>query len=352
MKKLLTYCPLLFIICAFTGCGSIGAKTASISTIYGTTAILSLLLLIAYCYLIYQKDIWFLLLFSSVLIVNVGYFCLSISTVLEEALLANRISYLGSVFLPLAMLFIILDILKIRFPKWASLLLFIVAITIFFIAASPGYLTIYYKEVSLQTVNGITHLEKIYGPWHSIYLFYLLTYFFVMVFIIARAIHNKNISSVCHSTMFAIAVLINIGVWMIEQLVSINFEILSVSYIITELFLLSLNVIMTENENLKTQIPQKQTQVFAPLDETAPEALKNNPQDSISEIQKQLLLNLERLTKTEHLIFDYYMNGLSTKEIMAELNITENTLKFHNKNIYSKLNVSSRRQLMEIYCNL
>ena len=136
MKKLLTYCPLLlFVICALTGCGSIGAKTTSISIIYGTTAILSLLLLAAYCYLIYQKDIWFLLLFSSVLIVNVGYFCLSISTILEEALLANRISYLGSVLLPLAMLFIILDILKIRFPKWASLLLFIVAIAIFFIAA-------------------------------------------------------------------------------------------------------------------------------------------------------------------------------------------------------------------------
>ena len=28
--------------------------------------------------------------------------------------------------------------------------------------------------------------------------------------------------------------------------------------------------------------------------------------------------------------------------------ITENTVKFHNKNIYSKLGVSSRKQLLEI----
>ena len=34
---------------------------------------------------------------------------------------------------------------------------------------------------------------------------------------------------------------------------------------------------------------------------------------------------------------------------MAELNIKENTLKFHNKNLYSKLGVSSRKQLLEIY---
>lgn len=350
MKKLLIYSPLLFVIFTLTGCGAIGAKSTSVSLIYGATTILSLFLLIGYCYLIYQKDIWFLLLFSSVLVVNAGYFCLSISTVLEEALLANRISYLGSVFLPLSMLFIILDILKIRIPQWTSLFLFIVAIAIFFIAASPGYLTIYYKEVSLQTVNGITYLEKVYGPWHNIYLFYLLAYFSVMVFIIIRAIHNKNISSARHSALFAIAVLINIGVWLIEQLVSINFEMLSISYIVTELFLLGLNIIMTENESLKTQIPSKLAQVAAPLDETPPQDSENNSEDSISEIQKQVLLNLERLTKTEHIIFDYYIEGLSTKEVMDKLNITENTLKFHNKNIYSKLNVSSRRQLMEIYC--
>lgn len=349
MKKLLISSPLLFFIGVLTGCEAIGTKTTNISIIYGTTTILSLLLLIAYCYLIYQKDIWFLLLFSSVLIVNVGYLCLSISTVLEEALLANRISYLGSVFLPLAMLFIILNILKINFPKWVALLLFIVAIAIFLIAASPGYLTIYYKEVSLQTVNENTCLEKVYGPWHSIYLFYLLTYFTIMVFIIARAIHNHNITSVFHSAIFASAVLINIGVWLIEQLVSINFEMLSVSYIVTELFLLGLNVILIENENLKTQISKHPSLTSAPSHENIQEAVGHTSEDSISEIQRQCLLNLEKLTKTERRIFDYYIDGLSTKEIISELKITENTLKFHNKNIYSKLNVSSRRQLIEIY---
>ena len=35
-------------------------------------------------------------------------------------------------------------------------------------------------------------------------------------------------------------------------------------------------------------------------------------------------------------------------ELLNELNITENTLKYHNKNIYGKLGVSSRKQLKEI----
>jgi DNA-binding CsgD family transcriptional regulator len=32
------------------------------------------------------------------------------------------------------------------------------------------------------------------------------------------------------------------------------------------------------------------------------------------------------------------------------LDITENTLKYHNRNIYGKLGVSSRKQMLEIVC--
>ena len=55
------------------------------------------------------------------------------------------------------------------------------------------------------------------------------------------------------------------------------------------------------------------------------------------------------LTKTEKLIFQCYLAGKSTKDILEELSIKENTLKFHNKNIYGKLGVSSRKQLLEVY---
>jgi DNA-binding CsgD family transcriptional regulator len=33
---------------------------------------------------------------------------------------------------------------------------------------------------------------------------------------------------------------------------------------------------------------------------------------------------------------------------MLSLNIKENTLKYHNRNIYNKLGVSSRKQLIEL----
>ena len=57
------------------------------------------------------------------------------------------------------------------------------------------------------------------------------------------------------------------------------------------------------------------------------------------------------LSKTEREIFDYYVSGLSTKEILASANIRESTLKYHNSHIYEKLNVKSRKELL-IYISL
>ena len=62
----------------------------------------------------------------------------------------------------------------------------------------------------------------------------------------------------------------------------------------------------------------------------------------------RFLTRVDTLTPTERCIYDYYLEKKTTKEILELLNIKENTLKFHNKNIYSKLEVSSRKELISI----
>lgn len=56
--------------------------------------------------------------------------------------------------------------------------------------------------------------------------------------------------------------------------------------------------------------------------------------------------NLGMLTPTEHRVYELYLSGNTAKQISEILHITENTLKYHNKNIYSKLGISSRKQLL------
>ena len=62
---------------------------------------------------------------------------------------------------------------------------------------------------------------------------------------------------------------------------------------------------------------------------------------------KMFIDSLSTLTTKEKEIFDLYTRGLSTKDIIAQQQISENTLKYHNKNIYSKLGVKSRKELLQ-----
>ena len=111
MKKLFASIPaLLLMLLSLSGCNRTGEKSSSLSAIYAVAAILSLALLIGCLCLVKKKKAWFIVLFSSVLIVNTGYTLLSVSTGLEMALMANRIAYFGSVFLPFSMLMIILTV--------------------------------------------------------------------------------------------------------------------------------------------------------------------------------------------------------------------------------------------------
>ena len=333
---------LLSVIFLLSGCSSIGNKTASMTIIYMATTFLAFLLLLGYILSIKKKEIWFYVLFASVLVVNAGYLMLSVSKTLNMALWANRISYLGSVFLPLSMLKTIQKISKLQYKKWVSGILIGISAVVFFIAASPGWLDIYYKSATLENINGVSVLNKEYGSWHSIYLFYLMGYFTVMIATTIYAIIRKKVESVSHIIIILAAVFVNILVWLFEQLVRIDFEILSISYIITELFLLSVYLMIQNQEKLIAAL--KAQTITTP--KTASSDL-NKDSKEFTEHCKFIAEQLPKLTPTERSVYDCYLAGKSTKEVLSELSIMENTLKFHNKNLYSKLGVSSRKQLLE-----
>ena len=295
--------------------------------IYFVLALLSAIVLFGYIIFNKKRKNWNLVLFSSVFVVNLGYSFLSVSNSVETALWANRLAYLGSVLLPLSMLMIILKVSKIRYKKWLPIALLFLCAIVFLIAGSPGFSDIYYKEVTLLKVNGATVLEKVYGPWHKIYLFYLLGYFAATVAVVLYSNVKKKIDSTVHAVLLNLAIFVNIGVWLFEQIVKIEFEILSVSYVVCELFILGLDIMVQEQQKLREIIAQK---------------------EEFINTQAQFKKNLKKLTETEQKVYALYIEGKTTKEVLEILDIKENTLKFHNKNIYDKLAVSSKKELIQI----
>lgn len=78
------------------------------------------------------------------------------------------------------------------------------------------------------------------------------------------------------------------------------------------------------------------------LDRIADEAHRSLDSDSYQLFTEQLT----KLTAREQEVFNLYVEGKTSKEIMAIMGITINGLKWHNKNIYVKLGVTSRKELL------
>ena len=306
------------------------------SIIYIIAAVCSLLCLITYSAFIKKKYPWFWVLFVAITVVNIGYYAISVSKTVEAAIWANRVSYFGSVFLPVAMLMIVLNATNLKHPKWLAVLLVCLGVPVFLIATSYPYSNIYYEAVTIDISRGYSTLVKEYGPCHNLYMVYLVGYFAVMIAVVTRAISKKKSTSVPQTVMLLGAVFVNICVWAIEQFVDIEFEFLSLSYIITELFLIGVYALLQDTER---RIALVREQACVKDDE-----LQEIPSAAID----MFVHGLETLTHTEKLVYDLYVAGKSTKEVLDEMNIKENTLKYHNKNIYGKLGVNSRKELKAI----
>lgn len=315
----------------------------NISYAYGLTSLLALALAVGYWGIIRKRDLWLVLLFLSVVLVNLGYFSLSLSRTLEEALLANRIAYLGSVFLPLCMLRSVLNVCCISCKKTVSLLLLGITVIVFLIAASPGYLDCYYSSAELVFVNGAATLEKTYGPLHIVYLLYLLGHFGAMVAVTAFAILKKRISSVGQAALLVTIVCLNIIVWAVEQLVDMNFEFLSVSYIVSELLLLLLYGILQGHEPAAAPaVPPDAACAPAEPEKPAPPPLLSEPQIArISEFWAQTY----QLTGRETDVLQAILRNTRRKAIAELMSVTEATVKKHTGNIFSKLAVANRQEL-------
>ncbi|MBR6608977.1 MAG: helix-turn-helix transcriptional regulator [Oscillospiraceae bacterium] len=109
--------------------------------------------------------------------------------------------------------------------------------------------------------------------------------------------------------------------------------------------LIGVHMMINEHQRIKEQLLQLSTKNTPAAEEIISEA-------DITEIKDQFIKGYSELTPKEKEVFDMYVAGCGTKEILAGLNIKENTLKYHNKNIYAKLGITSRKQLVAVYKQL
>lgn len=213
---------------------------------YAITTALAILLLVGYIAIVKNKSKYLLVMYICVAVISLGYLLLSVAWTVEFAIFANDLAYFGSVFLPPLLLFVIVEICGLNYKKIAVIVLFSISVAVYALVLTSGWLPLYYQSVSLEFIDGSTVFNKVYGPLHIVYLIYLLAYFAIMFTAIIQSLAKKDSQFHKLSVFVLFVVLANIAVWFIEQKIDMDFEFLSVSYIMSELLLLCLYWIMQD----------------------------------------------------------------------------------------------------------
>lgn len=99
-----------------------------------------------------------------------------------------------------------------------------------------------------------------------------------------------------------------------------------------------------ELDELIAFMKAREQELIRQLGENASEE-QNSEQVELS-AYRMFINQIETLTKTERIVFDLYITGLNSHEIANKLNLSINTIRTHNRNIYSKLNVTSYKEMM------
>ena len=311
---------------------------------YGITLALAIGLLIAYLLMVKNKEIWLIMIYICVTVVNLGYLLLSMANTVEFAVFGNDVAYLGSVFLSMCMFLTIVRLCGFKIKKAHVITCASLGALMFAIVASSPMLPLYYKSVDIEMIDGAAKLVKEYGVLHPVYLVYLLGYFAAMIGTIIHSVRKKKIGNPKLAGFIAAIVCSNIVMWLFEKLVNWEYEFLSVMYISSE-FLLLIVYWMLHDYVHKNEVPSPVI-----VEEKAPIIIVDNM--TRAEKIKTILDSLPEdtaLSTRQMDILERILDYKSRKEIAVELHLSENTVKTHTGMLYKALGVSGRDEIYAMF---
>ena len=104
-----------------------------------------------------------------------------------------------------------------------------------------------------------------------------------------------------------------------------------------------LEFLAAQDEAAAAAIAEAEAKVAVHADRAAQ---RRKPMEINPEKYRQFLERLDTLTPAERRVFDLYVQEKKASEIADELVLSINTVKYHNGNIYGKLEVESRKELL------
>ena len=314
--------------------------------IYGAIFLASLVLIPLYVSQMRRKqdsEPWLLVLFISVVTVNLGYTLTAFAKTVEFALLANKVTYLGQVMMPLCMLMIVSKLCGYTYKKWVTGALVGAAVLMLALICTTGYLDWYYTDATIEIVAGTTVLRKEYGVLHPTNLIYVICYFVAMIAVFFVSLKQKKVASQRQACIIIAVVVGNIGFWCVQKVLPWDFELLSIMYLISAFAFLGVWLMLQDYVRKKDLTKYSQ----AEREELAVQITAMTMDAKLTKVLTFVSDN-NPLSIREREILEMIIAGKKRKEIADTIHLSENTVKTYTRTLYGKLNIRCREELYEL----
>ena len=165
-----------------------------------------------------------------VTISSFGYYLLSISKSVDQALFAQIIGYVGGVFLPVFFFFLVLEICHLGLSRYIKVVLVLCQCVIYGFVCTIGRNDLFYKNIEMHTNNGMVILEKDYGPFHILAIGSMYLYLLVAFIVVIYALVKKKSVDVKNAIIMLVLMAIATGVYALEKLFGIEYTIIPLTF--------------------------------------------------------------------------------------------------------------------------
>ena len=176
--------------------------------------------------------------FTIVPLVNLGYSWLYSAKTLQEALMAQKLVYVGGCFLHLFLLFGIISLCNIKLHPVVRAAMLGCAFAMYSAVLMMDKNTLFYKKVTFVMVDGVGSMIKEYGPLHTVFYVYMIAIMVASVGVLVYAMVYRPDTSI--RTLYVLIVLdvvsvtVFFGTRAISRAIGFEIETMPAFYIIAE----------------------------------------------------------------------------------------------------------------------
>ncbi|MBP5198689.1 MAG: HD domain-containing protein [Lachnospiraceae bacterium] len=218
-----------------------------------------------------RMNYYFSFIHFAFFLANCGYLGLALSTNLEQALTANKATYIGGCFATPIMFFAICYVCNYRVGKWVRFFLYAYCMFVYVLVLRSDFNDFYYKKVEFGQAYGVSTVFNEHGPGYKFFYILLFGFIFSAVALLVYTYLLKSTVSRKNVRILLAMEVVTISVFVIGRNVAPDFEFMPGVYVIDGILFLYLNrrlALYNVQDNITESLLKKDNYAFVMFDNT------------------------------------------------------------------------------------